>query len=134
MATTSAKTKTAKKTRARRDHAEGIAHIKATFNNTLITITTMSGDVLYQDSAGKQGFKGSRKATPFAAQLTAEAAVKHVTEEFNMKRVEVRVSGPGGGRDSAMTSIKRSGLDVIRLIDTTPLPHNGCRRRKKRRV
>lgn len=122
------------KKKVKRKISEGVAHIQATFNNTMISISTPSGDVLCQGSAGRSGFKGSRKGTPFAAQLAAESVAKKAAEEFSLKRVVVNVSGPGAGRDSAVRALKNSGLDIIRLIDTTPLPHNGCRRRKRRRV
>ena len=114
--------------------SSGIAHIKATFNNTMISITSPSGDVLYQGSAGRAGFKGSRKGTPFAAQMAAEAVAKRVIEEFGLRRVVVNVSGPGAGRDSAVRALRSASLEIIRLVDTTCLPHNGCRPRKKRRV
>lgn len=122
------------KKKVKRKISEGVAHIQATFNNTMISISTPSGDVLCQGSAGRSGFKGSRKGTPFAAQLAAESVAKKAAEEFSVKRVVVNVSGPGAGRDSAVRALRNSGLDIIRLVDTTPLPHNGCRRRKRRRV
>ncbi len=124
----------AQKQRAKKKFPEGIATIKATFNNTLITISTLSGDVLTQSSAGRCGFKGSRKGTPYAAQLAADMAAKDAKERYEMKRITIRVKGPGAGRDSAIRAINGAGLDVIRLEDITPLPHNGCRPRKKRRV
>ena len=122
------------KKKVKRKISEGVAHIQASFNNTMVAITTPSGDVLCQGSAGRSGFKGSRKGTPFAAQLAAEAVAKKAIEEFSLRRVVVNVSGPGAGRDSAVRALRNSGLEVIRLVDTTPLPHNGCRPRKKRRV
>lgn len=124
---------TAKK-KVKRKISEGVAHVCATFNNTMISISTSSGDVLCQGSAGRSGFKGSRKGTPFAAQLAAETVAKKVIDEFSLRRVVVNVSGPGAGRDSAVRALRNSGLEIIRLIDTTRLPHNGCRARKKRRV
>ena len=124
----------AAKSKTKRKISEGIAHIQATFNNTIISITTPSGDVLCQSSAGASGFKGSRKGTPFAAQLAAEATAKKAADEYGLRRVVVNVSGPGAGRDSAIRAIRNSGIDVIRLVDKTRLPHNGCRPRKKRRV
>ena len=130
---TSTVASTAKK-KAKRKISEGVVHIQATFNNTMIAITTPSGDVLCQGSAGRSGFKGSRKGTPFAAQLAAETVAKKAIEEFSLRRIVVNVSGPGAGRDSAVRALRNSGLEVIRLIDTTGLPHNGCRPRKKRRV
>jgi small subunit ribosomal protein S11 len=122
------------KKKSKRKISEGIAHILASFNNTMVSITTPSGDVLCQGSAGRSGFKGSRKGTPFAAQLAAEAVAKKAIEEFALRRVVIHVSGPGAGRDSAVRALRNSGLEVIRLVDTTGLPHNGCRPRKKRRV
>lgn len=122
------------KKKIKRKLSEGVAHIQASFNNTMISISTPSGDVLCQGSAGRSGFKGSRKGTPFAAQLAAETVAKKVIEEFSLRRVVVNVSGPGAGRDSAVRALRNSGLEIIRLVDMTPLPHNGCRPRKKRRV
>ena len=122
------------KKKAKRKISEGVVHILATFNNTMVSITTPSGDVLCQGSAGRSGFKGSRKGTPFAAQLAAEFVAKKAIEEFALRRVVINVSGPGAGRDSAVRALRNSGLEVIRLVDTTGLPHNGCRPRKKRRV
>ncbi len=124
----------AQKQRAKKKFSEGIATIKASFNNTLVTISSPAGDVLTQSSAGRCGFKGSRKGTPYAAQLAAEMAAKDARERFDMKRIAIRVKGPGAGRDSAIRAINGAGMDVIRLEDVTPLPHNGCRPRKKRRV
>ncbi|OGT26947.1 MAG: 30S ribosomal protein S11 [Gammaproteobacteria bacterium RIFCSPLOWO2_02_FULL_42_14] len=125
---------TAAKKKAKRKISEGIANIQASFNNTLVSICTPSGDVLCQGSAGRAGFKGSRKGTPFAAQLAAEAVAKKAIEEFALRRVTINVSGPGAGRDSAVRALRNAGLEVMRLVDNTPLPHNGCRPRKKRRV
>lgn len=122
------------KSKAKRKISEGVAHIQATFNNTVISITTPSGDLLCQSSAGRSGFKGSRKGTPFAAQLAAETVAKKAFDEYSLRRVVVEVSGPGAGRDSAIRALRSAGLDVIRLVDKTRLPHNGCRPRKKRRV
>ena len=113
--------------------AVGIAHIKASFNNTLITLTDIYGNVVSASSAGKEGFKGSRKNTPFAAQRAAASAAK-VAMDMGMSRVEVRVKGPGSGRDSAIRSLQASGLQITSIRDVTPIPHNGCRPRKKRRV
>lgn len=113
---------------------EGVAHVSATFNNTKITITDMGGNVLCQRSAGGSGFKGSRKSTPFAAQVAAEAAGRLVVEQFEMKRLAIIVKGPGAGRESAIRALHNVGLDVTSLTDKTPIPHNGCRPRKKRRV
>ncbi len=122
------------KARIKRKISEGIAHINATFNNTLITISSKAGDVLCQNSAGANGFKGSRKGTPYAAQLAADAAAKKAIDDYGLREVEINVSGPGAGRDSAIRAFKSAGLTITRLTDCTPLPHNGCRPRKKRRV
>jgi len=122
------------KKKVKRKISEGVAHIQATFNNTMVSISTPSGDVLCQGSAGRSGFKGSRKGTPFAAQLAAETVAKKAIDEFALRRVVINVSGPGAGRDSAVRALRNSGLEIIRLVDTTCLPHNGCRPRKKRRV
>ena len=122
------------KKKSKRKISEGIAHICASFNNTMISITTPSGDVLCQGSAGRSGFKGSRKGTPFAAQSAAEMVAKKAIDEFSLRRVVINVSGPGAGRDSAVRALRNAGLEIIRLVDTTTLPHNGCRPRKKRRV
>ena len=126
-----------KKARAKRAkkqvESEGIAHIKATFNNTLVTITNMNGDVVTWGSAGKSGFKGSKKSTPFAATVSAEQVGR---EAYNLgvRRVHVRVQGPGSGRESAIQALAAAGLQVKSIRDTTPIPHNGCRPPKKRRV
>lgn len=125
--------KRAGKKKVRRSVARGIAHIKATFNNTLVTITDINGDVLTKASAGTVGFKGTRKSTPFAAQRAVEQAA-HTARRFGLQEVEVRVKGPGGGRDSAITALQSSGLRIHSIEDVTPLPHNGCRARKRRRV
>ena len=120
--------------RIRRAGARAVAHIKATFNNTLITITDPDGDTLAAQSAGTVGgFKGSRKSTPFAAGRAAEAVAKSV-RKMGVTEVEVRVKGPGSGRESAITSLQAAGLRVLSIEDVTPVPHNGCRPRKKRRV
>lgn len=111
----------------------GVAHIRATFNNTIITITDLSGNVISWSSAGAQGFKGSRKSTPFAAQVAAEkAAIK--AKEMGMRKLEVHVKGPGAGRESAIRSLQTAGLEISVIRDRTPIPHNGCRPRKRRRV
>ncbi len=112
---------------------EGVAHILASFNNTIITISTVSGDVIAQCSAGHVGFKNARKGTPFAAQQAAEVAVKKAIEK-GLRRVKVLVMGGGAGRDSAIRAIKTAGVDISSLSDVTPLPFNGCRPPKKRRV
>ncbi len=111
----------------------GVVHIQSTFNNTIVTITDPAGNVVAWSSAGVQGFKGSRKSTPFAAQLAAEDAVKKAMEH-GMKNVEVYVKGPGAGRESALRSLQAAGLNVLVIKDVTPIPHNGCRPPKRRRV
>ena len=113
--------------------AEGIAHIKATFNNTMITIADMSGDVVVWASAGTAGFKGSKKSTPFAATVAAEKAGKEAVS-LGVRRISVRVQGPGSGRESAIQALATAGLQIKSIQDVTPLPHNGCRPPKKRRV
>ncbi len=111
----------------------GIAHIRATFNNTIVTISDLSGNVISWSSAGAQGFKGSRKSTPFAAQVAAEkAAIK--ARDMGMRKLEVHVKGPGAGRESAIRSLQAVGLEISVIRDRTPIPHNGCRPRKRRRV
>jgi len=124
---------TPKKRKIRKNVSRGIAHIKATFNNTTVTITDPNGDVLCWATAGTSGFKGSRKSTPFAAQRAAEIAAERAAK-FGIKELEVRVKGPGSGRESAITGLQSSGLSVRLIEDVTPLPHNGCRPRKRRRV
>lgn len=119
--------------RVRRNVSRGIAHVTASFNNTMITITDMNGETLCWSSSGTIGYKGSRKSTPFAAQRAGEA-VAEKAEKFGIKELEVRVKGPGSGRESAITALQASGLIVRTIQDVTPLPHNGCRPRKKRRV
>ena len=121
------------KKKIRRNVAKAIAHIKATFNNTIITITDVNGDVLCWDAAGTIGYKGSRKSTPFAAQRAAEA-VAEKAKKFGVKEIEIKVKGPGSGRESAITALQAAGLAVRGIEDVTPLPHDGCRPRKKRRV
>ncbi len=121
------------KKKARRSVARGIAYIKATFNNTQITITDTAGEVLCWTSAGTVGFKGTRKSTPFAAQRAAETAAA-AAKKFGISEVEVRVKGPGAGREPAITALQAAGLRIQSIEDTTPLPHNGCRPAKKRRV
>src|SRR5437868_3009757 len=110
-----------------------VAHIKATFNNTIVTITDTNGDTLCYASAGMVGFKGSRKSTPFAAQRAAEVAADKAAK-FGLKEIEVKVKGPGSGRESAITALQAAGMTIKAIEDVTPLPHNGCRPPKKRRV
>lgn len=119
--------------RTRRSVPEGVAHVHATFNNTIVTITDPQGLVVAWASAGSVGFKGSRKGTPFAAQMAAEAAARKVGD-FGMRAVIVFVKGPGGGRESAVRALQATGLNVISIKDVTPIPHNGCRPPKRRRV
>ncbi|MEE9260144.1 MAG: 30S ribosomal protein S11 [Candidatus Scalindua sediminis] len=121
------------KKKIRRSVVKAIAHIRATFNNTYITIADINGETLCWASAGTVGFKGSRKSTPFAAQRTARN-VAEKARRFGVREVEVRVKGPGPGRESAITALQEAGLLVKAIEDVTPLPHNGCRPRKKRRV
>jgi len=113
--------------------ARGVAHVKATFNNTLVTITDTNGDVLVNASAGTCGFKGSRKSTPFAAQQAAEQAAGKA-RKLGIVEVEVKVRGPGSGRESAIRALQAAGLRIVSIEDATPIPHNGCRPPKKRRV
>ena len=122
-----------KKKRVRRNVTRGVAYIKATFNNTIVTMCDTNGDVLCWATAGTVGFKGSRKSTPFAAQRAAETVAERAAK-FGMKEIEVKVKGPGSGRESAITGLQSSGLSVKAIEDITPLPHNGCRPPKKRRV
>lgn len=117
----------------RRSVSRGVVHVNATFNNTLVTITDINGDALVQASAGSVGFKGARKSTPFAAQRAAESAASKA-RKMGVSEVEVEVKGPGSGRESAVTAIQAAGLKVISIEDVTPIPHNGCRPPKKRRV
>ena len=124
---------TGKKKKTRRNVTVGVAHVRATFNNTTVTVTDTRGDTLCWASAGTCGFKGSRKSTPFAGQCAAQQAAEKALK-FGMKDVEVRVSGPGSGRESAITALQAAGLNVKSIEDCTPIPHNGCRPRKKRRV
>ena len=122
-----------KKKKTRRNVSRGVAHVKSTFNNTIVTITDTNGDALCFASAGTVGFKGSRKSTPFAAQRAAEVCADKAIK-FGLKEIEVKVKGPGSGRESAVTALQQAGLNVKAIEDVTPLPHNGCRPPKKRRV
>jgi small subunit ribosomal protein S11 len=119
--------------RVRKNIAVGQAHIKTSFNNTLVTLTDKEGNVIAWESAGSVGFKGSRKSTPFAAQVTAESCAKKGMEH-GLQKVEVFVRGPGSGRETAVRSLQAAGLEIISVKDVTPVPHNGCRPRKRRRV
>lgn len=113
--------------------ANGVAHVKATFNNVIITLTDMQGNTLAWASAGKMGFKGSRKNTPFAASVSAETAAKEAYD-MGLRKVDVLIKGPGSGREGAVRSLQTAGLEVLTITDITPMPHNGCRPPKKRRV
>jgi small subunit ribosomal protein S11 len=121
------------KRRERKNVERGVAHIRSTFNNTIISITDVDGNSISWSSAGNVGFKGSRKSTPFAAQLAAESAAR-TAMEHGMKQVEVFVKGPGAGREAAIRSLQAAGLEVNMIKDVTPIPHNGCRPPKRRRV
>jgi small subunit ribosomal protein S11 len=123
----------AKKRKVRRNITMGVAHIRATFNNTTVTITDNKGDTLCWASAGTCGFKGSRKSTPFAGQCAAQQAAEKASK-FGMRELEVKVKGPGSGRESAITALQSAGMTVKVIEDVTPIPHNGCRPPKKRRV
>ncbi|WP_352419146.1 30S ribosomal protein S11 [Proteiniborus sp.] len=125
--------KTRVKRRERKNIERGQAHIRSTFNNTIVTLADANGNVLSWASAGQLGFKGSRKSTPFAAQMAAEEAAKKAMEH-GLKTVEVFVKGPGAGREAAIRSLQATGLEVSMIKDTTPVPHNGCRPPKRRRV
>ncbi len=117
----------------RKNISSGVAHVSSTFNNTLITISDVQGNTISWSSAGGQGFKGSRKSTPFAAQVAAEDAARKA-QEHGMKTLEVNVRGPGSGRESALRALQASGFVITAIRDVTPIPHNGCRPRKRRRV
>jgi small subunit ribosomal protein S11 len=131
--TTTAAAPTTTRKNARRSVTVGVAHIKATFNNTVITITDTKGETLCWASAGTCGFKGSRKSTPFAGQMSAQQVAEKAVK-FGMKEVDVKVKGPGSGRESAITALQAAGLKIKSIEDVTPLPHNGCRPKKRRRV
>ena len=128
-----AKKKIRTKRKERKSISNGVVHIQSTFNNTIVTISDAAGNVVAWSSAGVQGFKGSRKSTPFAAQLAAEDAAKKAMEH-GMRTVEVYVKGPGSGRESALRSLQAAGFTVTLIKDVTPIPHNGCRPPKRRRV
>jgi len=119
--------------KVRRSISRGIVHIKATFNNTLVTVTDMNGDTLIRESAGTIGFKGAKKSTPFAAQRAAETAATKA-RKMGLVEVEVKVKGPGSGRESAITSLQAAGLKILSIEDVTPIPHNGCRPPRRRRI
>jgi small subunit ribosomal protein S11 len=119
--------------RERKNITSGVAHVNATFNNTLITITDAQGNAISWSSAGSQGFKGSRKSTPYAAQVAAEDAGRKA-QEHGMKSLEIEVKGPGSGRESALRALQAIGFTITSIRDVTPIPHNGCRPRKRRRV
>ena len=121
------------KRKIRKNVSKAMVHIRATFNNTLITITDMNGDAICRDSGGTVGFKGSRKSTPFAAQRAAEKCAR-VAMRYGVREVEIRVKGPGSGRESAISALQQAGLRIASIEDVTPIPHNGCRPRKRRRV
>lgn len=121
------------KRKMRKNVVKGVAHIKATFNNTIITITDTTGATLCWDSAGSIGYKGSRKSTPYAAQRAGEK-VADKARKFGVREVEVWIKGPGSGRESAVRALRASGIDIKAIQDVTPVPHNGCRPRKRRRV
>lgn len=128
------KTKTrVKKKRVRLAFNEGVAHVHSSFNNTIVTLSDKAGNVLTWSSGGKIGYKGSKKSTPFAAQLAAEEVAKQALE-MGINKVQVIVRGPGGGRESAIRSLDTNGLQITMITDTTPIPHNGCRPRKTRRI
>lgn len=131
MAKPAAASKTKKK--VKRIVTDGIAHVHASFNNTIVTITDLQGNVLAWASSGNVGFKGSRKSTPFAAQMAAEQCAKRA-QEHGVRRVDVVVKGPGSGRETAIRSIQNAGIEVTGIKDVTPVPHNGCRPPKRRRV
>ena len=128
-----AKEATRLRKKVKKDVSDGIAHIHASFNNTIITITDRQGNALAWTTAGGSGFRGSRKSTPFAAQVAAER-VGNIVKEYGMKNLEVEVKGPGPGRESAVRALNNAGFQITNITDVTPIPHNGCRPPKKRRV
>ncbi|WP_066189270.1 MULTISPECIES: 30S ribosomal protein S11 [Gracilibacillus] len=122
-----------RKRRVKKNIDTGVAHIRSTFNNTIVTITDVQGNAISWSSAGALGFKGSKKSTPFAAQMAAESAAK-AAQDHGLKTLEVTVKGPGAGREAAIRSLQAAGLEVTAIVDVTPVPHNGCRPPKRRRV
>lgn len=128
-----AKTRTKTKKKVKKNISNGVVHIQSTFNNTIVSISDTNGNVISWSSSGMHGFKGSRKSTPFAAQMASEDAAKKAIEH-GMKSVEVYVKGPGAGRESAIRSLQAAGFTITKIRDVTPVPHNGCRPPKKRRV
>lgn len=131
---TVAKTASKVKKKAKRQVIDGVAHIQATFNNTIVTLTDRQGNAIASSSAAACGFRGSRKSTPYAAQVAAETAAKNAIEKCGLKNVDVKVKGPGPGRESAVRQLQLSGLAILSIEDTTGIPHNGCRDPKKRRI
>ena len=134
MAAKAAAKKVIKRRRERKNVEKGAAHIRSSFNNTMVTITDLNGNALSWASSGGLGFRGSRKSTPFAAQTAAETAAKAAIENCGLKTVEVFVKGPGQGREAAIRALQSAGLEVVSIKDVTPIPHNGCRPPKRRRV
>ena len=134
MAAKAAAKKVIKRRRERKNVEKGAAHIRSSFNNTMVTITDLEGNALSWASSGGLGFRGSRKSTPYAAQTAAETAAKAAIENCGLKSVEVYVKGPGQGREAAIRALQSAGLEVVMIKDVTPIPHNGCRPPKRRRV
>ena len=134
MAAKAAAKKVVKRRRERKNIEKGAAHIRSSFNNTMVTITDLEGNALSWASSGGLGFRGSRKSTPFAAQTAAETAAKAAIDNCGLKTVEVYVKGPGQGREAAIRALQTAGLEVVMIKDVTPIPHNGCRPPKRRRV
>jgi small subunit ribosomal protein S11 len=133
MAKSTVKKTAVRRRRERKNIEKGAAHIRSTFNNTIVTLTDVNGNVLSWASGGELGFKGSRKATPYAAQMAADQAAK-AAMEHGLKSIEVYVKGPGQGRESAIRSLQAAGLEIVMIKDVTPIPHNGCRPPKRRRI
>ena len=134
MAAKAAAKNVIKRRRERKNVEKGAAHIRSSFNNTMVTITDLEGNALSWASSGGLGFRGSRKSTPFAAQTAAETAAKAAIDNCGLKSVEVYVKGPGQGREAAIRALQTAGLEVVKIKDVTPIPHNGCRPPKRRRV